>query len=167
MTHCFALCAQRPAATGMSTSHSGSRGVPFVLTETLMQRDFDPSTPLCRITQAVEDMQSLHELYESAFLIGGFAPWEQLGHDLLFFPPVWCRLFGLEKPPVLLEEYLELIDDAAERERVRTARPTFRSLPPDKHWSDTFTLAGRPVRSTCLAAKSGRLIGVDSLVTEK
>lgn len=130
-----------------------------------MRRDFDPGDPFHRISQALKEMQSLHEFYESAFQIGGFGPWEQLDHDLLCFTPAWRRLFGLKRTPVTLEEYLALIDDPAERERVRVARQDLRFLVYGNHWSDSFLLAGQPVRSICLTTKTGRLIGVDSIVS--
>lgn len=128
-----------------------------------MRRDFDPTDPFHRISQAVKEMRSLHEFYESAFQIGGFGPWEQLDDDLLYFTPAWQRLFGLKKTPVTLEEYLALIDDPAERERVQTARQDLQFLAYGNHWSDTFILAGQRIRSVCLTTKSGRLIGVDSI----
>ena len=128
-----------------------------------MRHDFDRNDPFSRIFQAVKEMKSLHEFYESAFQIGGFGPWEQFDRDLLYVTPAWQRLFGLEDAPQTLDEYLDLIDAPDERKRVRAARENLQLRPFGHPWSDSFLLAGQVVRSISLTTKSGRLIGVDAI----
>ena len=77
----------------------------------------------------------------------------------------WHRLFGIPDDDLFLKkDYLSLIDDPGERERVKKFLDGIHRYPPDTRWADTFTLAKKRIHSRAFVMENETLFGVDILV---
>ncbi|MGL6225266.1 MAG: hypothetical protein ACRC10_01415 [Thermoguttaceae bacterium] len=97
-----------------------------------------------------------------ALQIGGVGPWEQYDVADVYLTSTWCRVFEQKDGESFdLAKYYALIDSPIDQARVKAAREKLVLQPIGTKWNDTFTLAGKPVRSFALVSESTTIIGVD------
>lgn len=117
---------------------------------------------LDNIYSALEEHQKELKFLLLALQIGGIGPWEQYDTIDVYLTKTWHRVFGISgDESICLDEYYDLIDDATERQRVRQSRENLASQAIGTKWSDTFTLAGKAVRSFAFVSESATVVGVD------
>lgn len=121
---------------------------------------------ITRLYEVVEEIEEEHEFYQTIFEIGRFGPWEQFDETLLYTSNAWKKLFTARLAPESLLEYADLIDDPEDRKRVLAARKELLFQAPGTRWTDMFTLAGKPIRSTAAVTFQHTLAGIDYLQWE-
>lgn len=105
------------------------------------------------------EIQRIHRLCA----VSGTALWFQK-FNMVYLTETWHTIFGV--PPdemFLLEDYLVLIEDEQERNRIGTARESLISRSPGFKWCDAFTLCDRKVQSFAVVAECC-IFGLDRVV---
>lgn len=104
---------------------------------------------------------------QPSLVAAGIGLWQQRMNLVLSPSGGWYSLFNIPPGKIfLLEDYLALIDDLEERERVGKIRKKFPWKPSMAMWQDKFSLAWRIVHSKVLIVREEMLIGVDMVVPE-
>ena len=112
------------------------------------------------VRQGARESRRVHTILEAA----GIGLWQQRSNQLCL-SGAWYHLFGIPVGEIfILDEYLELIDDPADCRRVAKSRGKLPQEPYQTRWSDTFSLAGKKVRSKAIVWTHETVLGVDVLV---
>ena len=107
----------------------------------------------------MRDFLKLHARLE----VLGIGVWMQRW-DMVDLSISWHRLFDVQNDGFFKQDdYLRLIDNPEERERVKKFRDNFRRKPLKTRWTDRFTLAGKRVHSRAFVMENETLFGVDIL----
>ncbi len=96
-------------------------------------------------------------------------PWEQFSGEERFIcaSAAWLRMFGKsEDEVVVLENYIDLIDDPLEAQRILKARENLMLQSIGTRWRDTFSICGRKIHSIAFVAQNGHVFGADVAVGE-
>lgn len=132
----------------------------------LFDLEFPEEPILSRLNMAVEEIEKEFRFLKLVFQIGNIGPWEQFDEIELYLTKAWLRCFGQKEDAVTLEDYLVLIDDPAERQRVREARENLPYQSVGTKWRNEFTICGRRVRSTAFVTSEQTVIGVDVVIAQ-
>lgn len=119
---------------------------------------------IARLYEAVGEIDEEHKFYNSAFLAGQIGPWEQFDDSLIYSTKAWSKVLGISPGPQSLYEYIQLIEDEKQREKVRKARLELITQNRGTRWSETFMIAGKKVKSSAFITKKGTLVGVDAIL---
>ena len=123
----------------------------------VLQGNLEAIIPAVR--RGARESQRVHTILEAA----GIGLWQQRSNQLCL-SGAWYHLFDIPVGEIfLLEDYLELIDDPADCQRVAKSRDKMPQEPWQTRWSDTFSLAGKKVRSKAIVWTHETVLGVDVL----
>ncbi len=94
-------------------------------------------------------------------------PWEQFSGEERFIcaSAAWLRMFGKsEEEIVILEDYIDLIDDPLEAQKILKARENLMLQSIGTRWKDTFSICGVKIYSAAFVAQNGHVFGADVAV---
>ena len=135
-----------------------------VLQDFCPENDFPGNAFLEEIIRSVRhgarEMQRVHVILEAA----GIGLWQQKS-NMLCLSGGWHRIFDVPVGGIfLLENYVALINNPEDRVRVGESRDALHQKPENTLWEDTFSLAGRMIRSVAIVTGCGTVLGADILV---
>ncbi len=114
----------------------------------LFDSEFPDEPILSKLNEAAGEVEKEFQFLNLVFQIGNIGAWEQLDEIELYVTKAWLRIFGQKDNATSLDDYLALIDDPADRERVREARENLPYQAAGTKWSDEYTICGKRIQST-------------------
>jgi len=130
----------------------------------LFNLEFPEDPIFSALNTAGEVIEKEFRFLNLVFLIGNIGPWEQFDEVELHVSKVWLRIFGQEESAKALDDYLELIDDEIDRERVREARENLVFQPVGIRWSDEYSICGKRIQAAAFVTTEQTVIGVDVIL---
>jgi hypothetical protein len=127
----------------------------------LFDSEFPAEPILVKLNEAAGEIEKEFQFLKLVFNIG---PWEQFDEIELYVTKAWLRVFGQKENVTTLDDYLELIDNESDRERVREARENLAYQAIGTKWCDEFTICGQRIQSTAFVTQEQTVIGVDIVV---
>lgn len=119
---------------------------------------------LTRLYDAAGEIEKELQFLKRVFHIGNIGPWEQFDEIELYLTRSWLHVFGQKANAITLGDYLALINDPVERQRVRESRETLPYQAVGTKWRDEFTICGKRILSTAFVTGEQSVIGVDVML---
>lgn len=133
----------------------------------LFDSDYPEEPILSKLSDAAEEVEKEFQFLNLVFHIGNIGAWEQLDEIELYVTKAWLRIFGQKCNATSLEDYLVLIDDPIDRDRVREARENLVFQAAGTKWNDEYSVCGKRIQSTAFVTTEQTVIGVDVILNNQ